>query len=241
MRSNGLTAAGYTPVADVDPRLADGLLGELRERAIAAYAEPVATSSMSGLSGPEFVTGVRERLYVDVAHADQVKELIRDRDRALVDETNDDLSWARIVAEFDQPVGADQRSWPADEDLREADPVADPVADAVADAGARSGDTGARSRDVDPADPTTGRLDEGHYVPPPPPPLPQLDPVNQVAWVGLVGGPLLLVIAVLFSIALPQFLSLLAVAGFVAGFITLVARMKDPPDDDRDPDQGAVI
>ena len=76
---------------------------------------------------------------------------------------------------------------------------------------------------------------------PAPPPLPKLDPHKQVAWLGLVGGPLLLVIAALFTVALPAWLSFLAVAGFVGGFVTLIATMDDRTDEDRDSDDGAVV
>ena len=66
-----------------------------------------------------------------------------------------------------------------------------------------------------------------------------MDPVTQVAWVGLIGGPLLLLVAVVFGLTLPTFVSGLAVVGFVGGFVTLVARMqRNNPDD---PDSGAVV
>jgi hypothetical protein len=235
VRSNGLTAAAYTPVADVDPRLADALLEELRERGIAAYAEPVATTSMSGLNGPEFVTGALERLYVASSGADDVRRLIRQHDAELVNAANDDLSWAQIVADFDQPVSAEKRVWPAEEELPEPSHVAldaDSTPDTAVDDERGSG---------------AGRLDDplrlpdrdDHFIPPPPPPLPSLDPVTQVAWVGLVGGPLLLLVAVIFGLSLPAFVSGLAVIGFVGGFVTLVARMqRDDPDD---PASGAVV
>lgn len=70
--------------------------------------------------------------------------------------------------------------------------------------------------------------------------FPQLEPWQQLAWVGVLGGPLLLLVAVLFSISLPTWVSLLAVVGFVGGFITLVARMDNGGSED-DPDGGAVV
>ena len=48
MRSNGLTAAAYTPIADVDPRLVGALLDELKETGVAAYVTPVEPSTLVG-------------------------------------------------------------------------------------------------------------------------------------------------------------------------------------------------
>jgi len=79
------------------------------------------------------------------------------------------------------------------------------------------------------------------FVPPPPPPLPELDTVSQLAWGGLIGGPLFLVIAAIAGWALPSLFLGLAVLAFVAGFVTLVVRMKDRPPDDWDPGNGAVL
>jgi hypothetical protein len=235
VRSNGLTAPAYTPVADVDPRLADALLDELRERGIAAYAEPVATTSMTGLNGPEFVTGAVDRLYVASSGADDVRRLIREHHTDLVDAANEDLSWAQIVADFDQPVAAEKRVWPAEEELPDPSQVA-------FESHSKPDAAGDEEQLPDPdqaEDPPRVPDRDDHFVPPPPPPLPSLDPVTQVAWVGLIGGPLLLLVAVIFGLSLPTFVSGLALIGFVGGFVTLVARMqRDDPDD---PDSGAVV
>jgi hypothetical protein len=92
-------------------------------------------------------------------------------------------------------------------------------------------------------EPTTGARPDAadRFVPPPPPPLPELDTVSQLAWGGLIGGPLFLVIAAIAGWALPSLLLGLAVLAFVAGFVTLVVRMKDKPPDDWDPGNGAVL
>jgi hypothetical protein len=233
MRTNGLTASAYTPVADIDPRLADALLDELRERGIAAYAEPIAASSMTGLAQPEFVN-IHERLYVASTGTHEVRQLLEAHDKELVDAANDDLSWAQIVADFDQPVAIDKRVWPSDEEVAEGttptlmdsildDPVPNPNA------------TDEHDRE------TEDHRDTGdHYVPPPPPPLPSLDPVTQLAWVGTIGGPVLMLVSVLFGLSLPPFLVGLAIVGFVGGFVTLVARMTSRNVDD-DPDNGAIV
>jgi len=77
-------------------------------------------------------------------------------------------------------------------------------------------------------------------VPQPPPPLPRLEPYKQLAWAGVIGGPALLLLGALFTVGLPDWLSVLAVGGFVVGFLTLVATMDDR-DDDWDPGSGAVV
>ena len=90
-----------------------------------------------------------------------------------------------------------------------------------------------------PAAPAPAPEDEHHYVPPPPPPLPRGDTITRWAWVGLVGGPLLLLLAAVLRIEVEDWMLLVGVFAFVGGFVTLVARMKDGPDDD--PDDGAVV
>ena len=68
-----------------------------------------------------------------------------------------------------------------------------------------------------------------------------MDRVGRFAWAGFVGGPVLLVLAALAGLQLEGWVGLLAVGGFVAGFVTLVARMKDRPPTDSGPDDGAVV
>ena len=78
----------------------------------------------------------------------------------------------------------------------------------------------------------------GAFVPPEPPPLPRGDLISRLAWAGVLGGPVFLLIVVLGFRNAPQALIVAALGGFVAGFITLVARMPKHRDDD---DDGAVV
>lgn len=89
-------------------------------------------------------------------------------------------------------------------------------------------------RDYEPAE----GADEG-FVPPEPPPLPRGDLISRLLWLGVIGGPLfLLIVAVAWQDA-PQLLKLAAVAAFAGGFVALVVRM--PRDRTEDDDDGAVV
>ncbi|GAA4048262.1 hypothetical protein [Streptomyces shaanxiensis] len=83
--------------------------------------------------------------------------------------------------------------------------------------------------------------DEGHFVPPEPPPLPAADPTAKFAWLAVVGGPVLLLLAVLFGWDMTWWLATLGIGGFLGGFATLVMRMKTDDDEDDDPGRGAVV
>ncbi|GAA2805613.1 hypothetical protein [Streptomyces showdoensis] len=86
--------------------------------------------------------------------------------------------------------------------------------------------------------------DEGHFVPPEPPPLPEADATTKFAWLAVVGGPVLMLLAVLLQWDMTWWLTTVCVGGFLGGFATLVARMKhDDEDDDGfdDPGRGAVV
>ncbi|MCX5390207.1 hypothetical protein [Streptomyces sp. NBC_00094] len=101
-------------------------------------------------------------------------------------------------------------------------------------------------RDYSPAEPEDGPggSDEGHFVPPEPPPLPEADATTKFAWLGVVGGPVLMLLAVLLQWDMTWWLTTLCVGGFLGGFATLVTRMKHDDDDDDgfgDPGRGAVV
>ncbi|QTZ91517.1 hypothetical protein [Streptomyces auratus] len=84
--------------------------------------------------------------------------------------------------------------------------------------------------------------DEGHFTPPEPPPLPQADVTAKFAWIAVLGGPLLLVAMVLLQQPVTWWITVLGIGGFLGGFATLVARMKNDDEDDDDlPGSGAVV
>ncbi|MFE4455356.1 hypothetical protein [Streptomyces sp. NPDC056796] len=102
-------------------------------------------------------------------------------------------------------------------------------------------------RDYGLEEPKDGDIDdpddseEGHFVPPEPPPLPEADVTAKFAWLAVVGGPVLMLVAVLMQWEMTWWLTTLSIGGFLGGFATLVARM--PPDEEEhdDPGSGAVV
>ena len=80
---------------------------------------------------------------------------------------------------------------------------------------------------------------EPGYVPPPPPPLPHASLGTRVAWAAVVGGPALLFIAVLLGWHLADWVLLAAAVSFLGGFVALVSRLGEGPDDPDD--DGAVV
>ncbi|MDI3422791.1 hypothetical protein [Streptomyces luteolus] len=91
------------------------------------------------------------------------------------------------------------------------------------------------------ADDDVDEDDEGHFVPPEPPPLPEADTTAKFAWLAVVGGPVLLLLAVLLGWDMTWWLTTLGIGGFVGGFATLVLRMNGDDDEDDDPGRGAVV
>ena len=76
---------------------------------------------------------------------------------------------------------------------------------------------------------------EDRFVPPVPPPLPHTTPDRYAAWGGVLGAPVMLVLAVLLGVHLPTWLGGAMVVAFVGGFVYLVFQMprgaRDPGDD----------
>ncbi|MBT2525746.1 hypothetical protein J7E91_09935 [Streptomyces sp. ISL-99] len=95
---------------------------------------------------------------------------------------------------------------------------------------------------AEPGDDDLDESDDGHFVPPEPPPLPPADTTSRFAWLAVIGGPVLLLVAVLLQWDMTWWLTTLGVGGFLGGFATLVARMTHGDDeDDDDPGRGAVV
>ncbi|MBT2487101.1 hypothetical protein J7E96_00820 [Streptomyces sp. ISL-96] len=94
---------------------------------------------------------------------------------------------------------------------------------------------------AEPGEDDLDESDEGHFVPPEPPPLPPADTTARFAWLAVIGGPVLLLTAVLLQWDMTWWMTTLGVGGFLGGFGTLVARMAHGDDEDDDPGRGAVV
>ncbi|MCY0942728.1 hypothetical protein [Streptomyces antarcticus] len=102
---------------------------------------------------------------------------------------------------------------------------------------------GAGPRDhslAEPGDDDLTAAEEGHFVPPEPE-LPPADTTSKFAWLAVVGGPVLLLLAVLLQWEMTWWLTTLGIGGFLGGFATLVGRMAHDEDEDDDPGRGAVV
>jgi len=161
-----------------------------------------------------------------------------------------DAAFAAIVAGFAEPLPTGVGPWPAAEDV---DPDAPPSGDAtVFPDPARLRPTTRSPRHRLPEDsPDTEDFEDAHdgagsdtddgdrFVPPEPPPITSTDLASRLAWLGVLGGPLVLLLAAVAWSRMPTVIVILALAAFVGGFITLVARL--PRDRDDGPDDGAVV
>jgi hypothetical protein len=172
-----------------------------------------------------------EEIFVDSDAAEKA--------RRVIDRSTEDAEWASLVEQFNAPSAPGHDlppvpRWPASEDVDENS--YEPLIDVPA--GLIIGDTD----EEPPQDPPPRRTDDphDHFVPPEPTPGPRLDWITRAAWLGLIGGPLLLILAAVLDFGTGR-ITLLGVVGFMAGFLTLVIRMNDrlPPEDT--PDDGAVV
>ncbi|MEV5308989.1 MULTISPECIES: hypothetical protein [unclassified Streptomyces] len=169
---------------------------------------------------------------------------------------DEDAAWAAIVAGYGEeppdPPGA--KPFKSVEDLALLEPetndddggeaprkgAAKPLGSSVSFAPGVGG--GPRDYSVpEPAEDDFDEDDEGHFVPPEPPPLPAADTTAKFAWLAVIGGPVLLLLAVLFRWDMTWWLTTLGIGGFVGGFATLVMRMRTDDEDDDDPGRGAVV
>ncbi|MGW8061089.1 hypothetical protein ACVV2G_02130 [Streptomyces ziwulingensis] len=176
---------------------------------------------------------------------------------------DEDAVWAAIVAGYGDeppdPPGA--KPFKSVEDLALLEPETNddkpepdapatdrPTADRPASARPLGGSVafapGVGPRDhslAEPSEDDLGEDDEGHFVPPEPPPLPEGDTTAKFAWLGVLGGPVLLLLAVVLGWDMTWWLATLSIGGFLGGFATLVLRMRTGDEDDDDPGRGAVV
>ncbi|MDL2079553.1 hypothetical protein QNN03_24215 [Streptomyces sp. GXMU-J15] len=168
---------------------------------------------------------------------------------------DEDAAWAAIVAGYGEeppdPPGAKpfksvddlalleaETNEPEEAEPEEKRPAA-PLGGSVTFA------PGVGPRDYSPPEPAEHDMaeddEEGHFVPPEPPPLPEADTTTKFAWLAVLGGPILLLLAVLLGWEMTWWLTTVGIGGFLGGFATLVMRMRPGDEDDDDPGRGAVV
>jgi hypothetical protein len=228
-RANGLTAAYYVPLRDVDPRVGVELLSKLGNAGIAAYVAPTPGKS-TGYGDVQVPPLPTDRLWVDGAQRTQAEAVIAGT-------ISEDEVFDQLVAMFHASAPA-VAPWPATEEL--SAPGRTPGTWTTRRSiTARQSQPPVPQPPVEPALPehVEAYLDE-HFVPEPPPPLPRLHAITLVAWAAILLGVLMIV----FHDSLGDFQqgsTFLAACGIGGGFATLVYRMRD---DDRDDDgDGAVV
>ncbi|MGW0393209.1 hypothetical protein ACWDYJ_20375 [Streptomyces sp. NPDC003042] len=179
---------------------------------------------------------------------------------------DEEAAWAAIVAGYGQeppdPPGARpfrpiENLMLPEEDVKPAPPVAEPEPEPEPDSAPPEPPTpalgssvifapgvgGAGPRDHSLAEPKDDDLtpaEEGHFIPPEPE-LPPSDATAKFAWLAVIGGPVLLLLAVLLQWDMTWWLTTLSIGGFLGGFATLVGRMAQGDDEDDDPGRGAVV
>ncbi|MFD8982905.1 hypothetical protein [Streptomyces sp. NPDC059564] len=172
---------------------------------------------------------------------------------------DEEAAWAAIVAGYGQeppdPPGARpfrpiENLMLPEEDVKPVPPAVEPppepeppaLGSSITFAPGVGGGTAAPTPEPGPRDhtPAEPKDDEGHFVPPEPE-LPPADTTAKFAWLAVVGGPVLLLLAVLLQWDMTWWLTTLGIGGFLGGFATLIARMSHGDDDDDDPGRGAVV
>lgn len=243
MSGSGLPAAAYAKLVDVDPPIVEHVLELLAQARIPAYAEPLVgeTGPYRDVRAPDRPT---TRIYVERTRLTAARSVIAEglpmlkadfhADAAARADADDmrrasaeriDAAWEDIVSGFHTAEA------PPRPDTGPADPSGSGLSQRLV-------------RDHTQSPPPAGPrdyalpddLDDEGFTPPPPPPMPRpRDRFDTFAWAGILGGPLLIVLA--FVLGMGGWLAAAGFIAFTAGFITLIARTTDR----QDGDDGAVV
>ncbi|WP_200209684.1 DUF308 domain-containing protein [Micromonospora coerulea] len=186
------------------------------------------------------------------------------------DEPDIEAEWARIVAGFHTAPTTGSHPWPAAEDVDDPVDPSEPAGGTAPRGGAEesggptatdvrrlpyaadiSGISVSRGRQDEPslldgldtfgADLPGDADEEGHYTPPPPPPLPRFSKYTVVGVLAIVVGFVLFLSPTVLRVVDTSVVTLLGFTGILAGFVTLVWRLRPGDTDDHDPDDGAVV
>lgn len=247
-RSNGLSAARYTPLVDLEPHFADALLEALRQEGVAAYAAP-----SPGRRGPyldiQLPDRPTDRVFVDSTEHALARQVLRELPelaeaspagtptlpeppRPLLSDAESEAAWRAIVAGYSSTSSDPVPPWPVAEDA---------AAEATTEPEPASKDSGwddlkPQTVDAEPPDDP-----EDHYQPPPPPPLPRLAPRTKIAWLGVAAGPLYMLSSNVFDQQLFYGAGLLAFVASIGGAAAVIYRMRDDRNEDIGGDDGAVV
>jgi len=216
-RDNGLRCAGYTPVADVDPRVVDALLESLRDAGIAAYTVP-ASGTVGGSMETKLPNRPLDRLFVDDQRTEQARGIVADETTTDTEPTatepDFEASWQQVLTSLQSTPAHMTTPWPERENLTLSE----------------------REEAYDEAQRAAADPEDEHFVPPPAPPLPKLRPSTWAALVTM--GLCVLVMATDFA---GGSLDVLAFIVFVAAAASLIYNMRQGPPDDDGWDDGAVV
>jgi hypothetical protein len=155
-----------------------------------------------------------------------------------------DAAWEQIVAQLRRDEATSAAPWPDAEGLDTTpqdtgDDEPSPALDSRPDPSSPRPVIIWRGSEKDIDAELDRAIPDEHFVPPEPPPLPRADAITWAAWIGVIGGPLLL----LALTALGRSSSVLvgfSAAAFLGGFAVLITRMRSQRDP-YDPDDGAVV
>jgi hypothetical protein len=218
-RDNGLESEAFSPVADVDPRLADHLLDVLGLRAVPAYVEPA----------PPIGPVTADRLYVAAHQTGEARQVLTD----IASELGIEVSHNRhqsaadaAAAEHRDPLEGIDTDAEFAAIIADLDDLGRPLFDLMSSPSAQSA-AAEESVEVE------------HFVPPPAPPIPRPAFATGMAVVVTLLG--IVVIAFGSMIGLPTDLPLpLGVVLVLFGTVMLILRLRPDPWDDSD-DDGAVV
>jgi hypothetical protein len=252
-RSNGLYAAEYAAVGDVDPRVGEHLLDVLGNRGIAAYLQPtVDQHPITRIN--TLPSRPTDRLYVDRAELSTARKFLD-----MVGDITDpaaappapaartssefEAAWASIIAGYHETAADEDAPRPG---LASASTSAAPVEDPPEPTRAWPRWRGPDSENslVEGIDRLGADLpddDEGDFEPPPPPPLPRFAHATVAAVIGVLVGLVVIVDPDLLPMLDSSVAVVLGGLCLLTGAAALIARLRSGDDDQDDSDDGAIV
>ena len=244
MSASGLPAGAYAKLVDVDPPIAEHVLDLLAQARIPAHAEPLVgdTGPYRDVRAPDRPT---TRIYVEKSRLAEARHAISDGLPSLRAEFHADAA-ARADADDMKRASADRIEAAWDDIVAGFHTAEPPPRPGVEGSGLSQRLVREHTEPpVPPSAPPAGPrdyellddLDDEGFSPPPPPPMPRpRDRFDAFAWIGLIGGPIAIILAFVFGTG--GWLAAAGFAAFTAGFVTLIARSPDRRDEG---DDGAVV